>query len=146
MLTDITKRITIVCAIFLSLSLFCACNHNSLDTPSTLPGNDAVAVYHKITPKEAKEVMDKGEPYILLDVRTDEEYSEKRIEGAILIPDFEIGSRAGSELPDKDALILVYCRGGRRSANAANELVSLGYTNVYDIGGINDWPYDTVSK
>ncbi|MCL1874195.1 MAG: rhodanese-like domain-containing protein [Clostridiales bacterium] len=146
MLTDITKRKIIVCIIFLSLCLFCACNHNSLDTPSTLPENGAVAVYHKITAKEAKEVMNRGEPYILLDVRTDEEYSDKRIEGAILIPDFEIGSRAGSELPDKDALILVYCRGGRRSANAANELVSLGYTNVYDIGGINDWPYDTVSK
>ena len=106
--------------------------------------SDAAAVYHKITAEEAKAMMDSGKPYILLDVRTVEEYAAKRIDGAILIPDYEIDS-AAAELPDRSALILVYCRSGRRSANAANALVGMGYTNVYDFGGINDWPYDTVS-
>jgi len=82
--------------------------------------------------------------YILLDVRTDEEYNAEHIEGAVLIPDYEIGSRAETDLPDKTALVLVYCRSGRRSANAANELIGMGYTSIYDFGGIIDWPYDTV--
>ena len=89
--------------------------------------------------------MDKGNPYVLLDVRTESEFREIRISGAILIPDNEIRSRAKTELPDKEILILVYCRSGRRSANAARELVSLGYTNVCDFGGIIDWPYQTIS-
>ena len=103
----------------------------------------AAAVYHKINAEEAKAMMDSGEPYFLLDVRTVEEYTEKRIDGAVLIPDYEI-DRAAAELPDQSALILVYCRSGRRSANAANALISMGYTNVYDFGGISDWPYDTI--
>jgi rhodanese-related sulfurtransferase len=80
----------------------------------------------------------------LLDVRTSEEYKEKRIEGAVLIPDYEINDRAAAALPDKDAAILIYCRSGRRSASVAHELIEMGYTNVYDFGGINDWPYETV--
>jgi rhodanese-related sulfurtransferase len=103
------------------------------------------AEYHKITAEEAKSVMDSGEEHVLLDVRTLEEYQESRIEGAILIPDSEIGERAEVELPDKKAKILVYCRSGRRSASAANELVGMGYSNVYDFGGITDWTYGTVS-
>ena len=90
-------------------------------------------------------MMDSGEPYILLDVRTEEEYVAKRINGALLIPDTAISERATAELPDKFARILVYCRSGRRSARAANMLVRMGYKQVYDFGGINDWPYATVS-
>jgi len=103
------------------------------------------AVYQKITAEQAKAQMEEGGAYILLDVRTDEEFSEGRIDGAILIPDYEIGDRAAAELPDKKALLLIYCRSGRRSALAAQELIDMGYTNVYDFGGIIDWPYDTVS-
>lgn len=103
------------------------------------------AVYRKITAEEAQDRMQSVENFILLDVRTDEEYKEQRIDGAVLIPDTEIAERAEKELPDKNALILVYCRSGRRSALAANELVNQGYTNVYDFGGIIDWPYDTVN-
>jgi rhodanese-related sulfurtransferase len=91
-------------------------------------------------------MMESDEAFILLDVRTDEEYREKRIDGSVLIPDYEIGSRAEAELPDKDALILIYCRSGRRSANVANELIAMGYTNVYDFGGIIDWFYETVNN
>lgn len=90
-------------------------------------------------------MMDADSPYILLDVRTKEEFEESRIEGAILIPDYEIAERAETDLPDQDAVILIYCRSGRRSTLAANELADIGYTNVYDFGGIIDWPYDTVS-
>ena len=103
------------------------------------------AVYRKLSAAEAYKMMSELKDYILLDVRTDAEYREKRISGAILIPDYEIKDRAGKELPGKNKVILVYCRSGRRSANAARNLVSLGYENVYDFGGIVDWPYDTVS-
>ena len=106
---------------------------------------DQEAGYQKISAEQAKEMMDETDDWILLDVRTQEEYQEEHIEDAILIPDYKITSRAVSEIPDKDAVILVYCRSGRRSAAAAHELVGMGYTNVYDFGGIADWPYDTVS-
>ncbi len=103
------------------------------------------AEYRKITAEQAKAIIDGGEDYILLDVRTVEEWTENRIEGALLIPDYEISERAEDELPDKSASILIYCRSGRRSADAANTLVDMGYINVYDFGGISDWPYETVS-
>ena len=107
--------------------------------------NIAQAVkYQKIAPEEAKRMMDDGEAFILLDVRTEEEFETKRIEGAVLIPDYEIKERAPAELPDKNAQILVYCRSGRRSAQAAENLIKMGYANVYDFGGIIDWPYETV--
>ena len=100
--------------------------------------------YEQITPAEAKEIMDEREDYIILDVRTQEEFDEAHIDGAILIPDYEIADKAESTLKDKNQLILVYCRSGRRSKLAANELVTLGYTNVKEFGGIIDWPYETV--
>ena len=100
--------------------------------------------YEQITPAEAKEIMDTQDGYIILDVRTQEEYDEAHIEGAILIPDYEITDRAESVLKDKDQLILVYCRSGRRSKLAASDLASLGYTNIKEFGGIIDWPYETV--
>ena len=96
--------------------------------------------YHKISAKEAKEMMDTQE-VIIVDVRTQEEYDEGYIENAILIPNETI-NEAPSELPDKDAVVLIYCRSGRRSAIAANDLIKIGYTQVYDFGGINDWPYE----
>lgn len=101
--------------------------------------------YKKISAAQARAIMESGEPYVLLDVRTEAEMRERHIEGALLIPHTEIRERAASVLPDKDALILVYCRSGRRSASAAQALVQMGYTRVYDFGGINDWPYETVS-
>ena len=99
-------------------------------------------VYMNITAQEAREIMDTEEGYIILDVRTQEEYEEKHIPGAILIPDYEIKERAQEELPDKDQLLLVYCRSGRRSKLAAEALVELGYTNIKEFGGIIDWPYE----
>jgi len=104
------------------------------------------ATYEQITPDEAKALMDSEQDYIILDVRTPEEYAVGHIAGAVLIPDYEIGEKAESILTDKDQLILVYCRSGRRSKNAANELATLGYTNIKEFGGINDWKYGTVTE
>lgn len=94
-----------------------------------------------ITAQEAKKVMDSCTGYIILDVRSQQEYEEGHIPGAMLIPDSEIRDRAEAELPDKAQLILVYCRSGRRSKLAAQALVELGYTNIMEFGGIIDWPY-----
>ena len=84
------------------------------------------STYEQITPAEAKAIMDSEKDYIILDVRTEEEFASGHIEGAILIPDYEITAKAESILTDKDQLILVYCRSGRRSKNAASELAALG--------------------
>ena len=102
--------------------------------------------YKQITPAEAKDLMDSKENYVILDVRTVEEFAEGHIEGAILISDYEIGEKAESVLTDKEQLILVYCRSGRRSKNAASELATLGYTNIKEFGGIIDWPYGMVTE
>lgn len=104
--------------------------------------NDREAVYVNITAEEAKEIMDSQEGYVILDVRTQEEYDQGHIPGAVLIPNTEIEERAEKELPDKDQLILVYCRSGNRSKKAAEILVELGYTNIKEFGGITDWPYE----
>ena len=104
--------------------------------------NDREAVYVNITAEEAKRIMDSEEGYIILDVRTQEEYDEGHIPGAILIPNTQIEAQAEEVLTDKDQLILVYCRSGRRSKIAAAALVELGYTNIKEFGGIIDWPYE----
>ena len=104
--------------------------------------NHREGVYVNITAEEAKEIMDSQEGYIILDVRTQEEYDQGHIPGAILIPDTEIEARAEQELPDKDQLLLVYCRSGRRSKLESEALVKLGYTNIREFGGISDWPYE----
>lgn len=101
------------------------------------------AIYMNISAEEAKKIMDTEEGYIILDVRTREEFDQGHIPGAILIPDTEIKAQAGEVLTDKDQLILVYCRSGRRSKLAAETLVELGYTNIREFGGIMDWPYET---
>ncbi len=100
------------------------------------------AVYVNITAQEAKTVMDSRQGYIILDVREQEEYDESHIPGAILIPYTQIEEKAEQLLPDKDQLLLVYCRSGRRSKIAADSLVALGYTNIMEFGGIIDWPYE----
>ena len=100
--------------------------------------------YEQITAEQAKTIMDTGNDYVIIDARTEEEFAEGHIKNAILIPEYEIKDRAEKELPDKEQLILVYCRSGRRSKIASEELVKLGYTNVKEFGGIIDWPYKTV--
>ena len=104
--------------------------------------NDQGAVYVNITAEEAKQIMDSEEDYIILDVRTQEEYDQGHIPGAIVISHEEITEKAEDVLTDKDQLILVYCRSGRRSKLAAEALVELGYTNIKEFGGIIDWSYE----
>lgn len=100
--------------------------------------------YTKITPEEAKAIIDSEEGFLIVDVRTEEEYKEGHIEGAILLPVDEIKVRAEKELPDLNQKILLYCRSGNRSETAAKILLDMGYTNVLDFGGIIDWPYEVV--
>ena len=105
----------------------------------------AEKTYRQITMEEAITMMEEETGYIILDVRTAQEYSEKHIPGAINIANESIGTEDISELPDKDQLILVYCRSGNRSKQASEKLVKLGYTNIVEIGGINSWPDETVA-
>ena len=101
------------------------------------------AALMNITAEEAKKLMDSESGYVILDVRTEQEYAQGHSPGAILIPDYEISEKAESVLTDKDQLILVYCRSGRRSKNAAAQLEEMGYTRIREFGGILDWPYET---
>lgn len=101
--------------------------------------------YRQISMDEAIELMENESDYIILDVRTEAEFSEKRLPGAINVPNESIGADEIAELPDKDQLILVYCRSGNRSKQASEKLVKLGYTNIVEFGGINDWPGETIS-
>ena len=114
-------------------------------TAASASGSSNAATYQKITPEEAQQMLQDQPDAILLDVRTQEEYDTQHIEGATLLTDSDIASRAADVLPDKDAVILVYCRSGRRSAASSQQLAELGYTNVYDFGGIIDWPYGVVT-
>ena len=104
--------------------------------------NDREAAYMNITAEEAKQIMDNEEGYIILDARTQEEYDQGHIPGAIVISHEEIAEKAEDVLTDKEQLILVYCRSGRRSKIAAEALAELGYTNIREFGGIIDWPYE----
>ena len=103
------------------------------------------AIYVSISAGDARSLMDSESGYIILDSRTADEYAEGHIKGAVLIPYDEVADRAASELPDRDQLILVYCRSGRRSKLAAETLAGLGYANVKEFGGIIDWPYETTA-
>lgn len=130
------KRKGLIIMLLISLSLFglSACGSE----------NEKALTYEQITAEQAKAIMDTEKDYVIIDARTEEEFAEGHIKNAILIPEYEIKYRAEKELPDKDALILVYCRSGRRSKIASEELVNLGYTNVKEFGGIIDWPYEVV--
>lgn len=106
--------------------------------------SSGTGAYRKISAEEARGMLLKLTDAVLLDVRTQEEFDQGHIEGALLLADYDIAAKAEQLPTDKDSAILVYCRSGRRSANAAKQLIEMGYTNVYDFGGIIDWPFDTV--
>ena len=133
------KFIFILMSLYAITGMLSGCEGMNSENPSK-------SGYQKITSKQAKAIMDDGNPYILLDVRTKSEYAAQHIKGALLIPNNEITARAKTELPDKNARILIYCRSGNRSASAARALISLGYTDVKDFGGIMNWPYGTIGK
>ncbi len=125
----------------ISLALVCA----MLLTFAVALAEATVSEYLTVTPDEVKELLDVGETFPIVDVRTPEEYAEGHIPGAINIPNENIGDTRPEELPELDTPIVIYCRSGRRSEEAANKLLAMGYTFVFDLGGIQDWPYETVS-
>ena len=138
------KGMIIMIAITLSLFGFCACGDENIVENTDADTTATTITYQQISQAEAKHIMDTEEGYVIIDARTEEEFREGHIEGAILIPEYEITDRAEAEIPEKDTLILVYCRSGRRSKIAADALTALGYTNVKEFGGIIDWQYEIV--
>ncbi len=142
------KNLKGLIVLIICLTLFSSCSGNE-NSPTTTTDTTEISTnnslgYEQISGEQVKKLMDTEKDYIIIDARTIEEFSEGHIEGAILIPEYEIAERAEKELPDKDQLILVYCRSGRRSKIAAQALADLGYTNVKEFGGIIDWQYEIV--
>ena len=143
------KILCIISAIFCIFLTACG-NDSSIGIIGGADGPTSIIVaekgekvmYEQITAEEAKMIMDSDEEHIILDTREQDEYNQGHIKGAILIPYTEIEKKASDMLPDKDKLILVYCRSGRRSKIAAETLSKLGYANVKEFGGIIDWQYD----
>ena len=121
--------------LFLSALMFTGCTGTSSNQTNT---------YRSISMDEAVNMMAEETGYIILDVRRPDEFAQGHIPKAINVPNESIGTAEIPELPDKDQLIMVYCRSGRRSKIAAEELVKLGYTNVKEFGGIIDWEYEIV--
>lgn len=119
----------------LCAAVLCGCARGG---PSSENGSGA-DTYRQITQAEAAELMETERDYIILDVRTRAEYEEEHIAGAVCVPNETIGGAEIPELPDRDQMILVYCRSGRRSKEAAQKLFDLGYTNIVEFGGINTW-------
>ena len=144
------KKVLCIISILLCILLTACGNDSSIGIIGGADGPTSIivsekgekAMYEQITAEEAKKIMDSGEEHIILDTREQDEFDEGHIPGAILIPYTEIENKAEAMLPDKDKLILVYCRSGRRSKIAAESLSKLGYTNVKEFGGIIDWPYE----
>ncbi len=135
------KRIVILLlAVLLGAAVFSACGTKPQQNISQSPAE--IVQPESISPEEAYKRLESEEDIILLDVRTQGEYEEQHIPGSILIPVNELEKRAEAELTDKDADIIVYCASGKRSTSAANILAGLGYTKVYNLGGIMDWPYE----
>ena len=135
----IKKNLVSVLAVFLAVGL-AGCGDSSGDE------GESTGEYKQITMDEAVIMMEKETDYIILDVRRPDEFAEKHIPNAINVPNETIGEDAIPELPDKDQLLLVYCRSGNRSKQASKKLAAMGYTNVYEFGGINDWTGETVGE
>ena len=128
--------------LLIAVDLF-GCN----DTTQTLaPSGKPIAQYREISSAEAKKQLDADKSIILVDVRTEAEYKNKHISNSILLPVDKLAELAPIKLPDKQARIFVYCHSGNRSKSASKKLISLGYQDVYDMGGIIDWPYETESR
>ena len=138
------RQILLFAALAASLALLSGCtlSKTKKDTPEDMTGK---AAYHKISAEEAYEMMVSQE-VVVVDVRTREEYDSGHIENAVLVPNEGIGSEMPEALPDKEATLLVYCRSGRRSKDAAQKLLALGCQSVYDFGGVIDWPYELVKE
>jgi phage shock protein E len=109
------------------------------------PADDESPSVVNITAEEGKTMMEEDPTIVLVDVRTEAEFTEEHIPGALLVPVDDLESLAPEMMPDKEATYIIYCRSGNRSATAARQLIDMGYQNIYDMGGIIDWPYETES-
>jgi len=138
------RQILLFAALAASLALLAGCALSKTKKDTSEDTTDKAA-YHKISAEEAYEMMASQE-VVVVDVRTREEHESGHIENAVLVPNESIGSEMPEALPDKEATLLIYCRSGRRSKEAAQKLLSLGYQNVYDFGGVIDWPYELVKE
>ena len=138
------KKLLILASLSLSLILTSCVLTKGDATNEDEVKDDGMITYEQISQAVAKSLMDSETDYVIIDARTEAEYAEGHIEGAVLIPEYEIKDRAEEIIKDKDTLILVYCRSGRRSKIAAEELALLGYTRVKEFGGIIDWEYGIV--
>ena len=127
-------KVTLFSGFLLALFLFTGCNQNKPPESNS---------YRQVSSKEAATMMEEETDYIILDVRTPEEYEEKHITGAVNLPNETIKTEEITQLPDKEQLILVYCRSGNRSKQASQKLADLGYTNIVEFGGIKDWTGET---
>lgn len=135
------KIILFALAIIMIVTVFAGCTQKTNKEPTEATQMN-IGTYYQIPQDEAKRIMDEESDYIIVDAREQSEYDEGHIKGAIIIPYTEIEQKAEEMLPDKEQLILVYCRSGRRSKIAAQSLADMGYTNVKEFGGIIDWQYD----
>ena len=111
-----------------------------------MDGDGMLNSYKQISQEQAKEMMEKDDGHVVVDVRRQDEYDAGHIPGAILIPNESIGTERPEELPDPDQIILVYCRSGNRSKQAAQKLFDMGYRNIYEFGGITDWTGEIVTE
>ena len=138
------RQILLFAALAASLALLsgCALSKTKKDTPEDMTGK---AAYHKLSAEEAYEMMVSQE-VVIVDVRTPEEYDGGHIPNAILVPNESIGDDMPEALPDKEATLLIYCRSGRRSKEASEKLLKLGYKSIYEFGGVIDWPYELVKE
>lgn len=127
-------------AILLALALSgCAGDAGTTDSEPAAEPKANSGSYQQITQEEAKAMMEEQTDYLIVDVRRADEFAEGHIAGAINVPNETIGEEAAQALPDKDQYLFIYCRSGRRSKEASQVLADLGYTNVYEFGGIIDW-------
>lgn len=134
------KIILLALAIITVATVFAGCTQKT-NTEQTEATQVNIGTYYQIPQDEAKRIMDEESDYIIVDAREQSEYDEGHIKGAIVIPYTEIEQKAEEMLLDKEQLILVYCRSGRRSKIAAQSLANMGYKNVKEFGGIIDWQY-----
>ena len=142
-----TMKKYIIIGVVAIMSMLAACGSKQNENQTTMHQEEfqQKITYECISQEEAHALMEDGVDCIILDVRTQEEYDEKHILNAICIPNETIGTEPPAELPDKEQLILVYCRSGNRSKQASEKLAAMGYTNIKEFGGINTWTGATVS-
>lgn len=134
------KNIILFFAAILFLLTGCASRGQVMD------GDGMLNSYKQISQEQAKEMMEKDDGHVVVDVRRQDEYDAGHIPGAILIPNESINKDQPEELPDLDQIILVYCRSGNRSKQAAQKLFDMGYRNIYEFGGITDWTGEIVTE